>query len=776
MHLLWIIAALNASCSCGSAEGAQGDGERRADAPEVFGNRRTHMDLREHASLADIHHDGLYIDFGTASRFKYTLGNWKTGWGGDESQNGATFSQVVQPAARVYFPLDQAGPVTLRFRAKPERSRNMMVFLNNRSLPSVQLQAGSDFREYDVTVPAEATRVGDNHLLLRFTGFTAAPNAAAISMDSLRVIPGATPPAPGAQYSAPALSEIVTEMQVGNMQRRSIAVRAPTTLSYYVEVPRGGSIGFGVGANGQVRATAKVVVTPNGGQPTEVFSSAVSTEEWTDRVVSLEQFAGQVVRLDLRVEGTGGTGRVGWSTPTLLVPPPADRPAPNRAKNVIVLLIDTLRADRTQPHNPRTRVQTPALLELGTQGAVFDACQTVENWTKPSVASLLTGMWPAGHGAKEQSSRLPDGAHLLSEVFRENGFATGAFIANGYVGARFGFNQGWDRYVNFITENRPTTAENLFDSAAEWVQQNRDRRFFLYVHTIDPHVPYSPPDRFLRMYDAREYTGIVDPRRTGDQLLGAKANPPTVVFDARDRERLEALYDGEISYHDHHLAQFLRQLREWNLLDETLIVVTSDHGEEFNDHGSYGHGHSLYQELLHVPLIMRYPGGIQAGTRITDSVGIVDVAATVLESAQVPVHRENEGRSLMPYLRGHAPSGPAVAFSDFLHDQRAVRAGRWKLRMRGLRADLFDLQADPNERRNVATDNPIAFRYTRTLLGQFLGAPTRRDWSRGGASEAATPAPLRSENAVIDQTTRQQLEALGYAHPAAPAAEGDAGH
>jgi arylsulfatase A-like enzyme len=318
----------------------------------------------------------------------------------------------------------------------------------------------------------------------------------------------------------------------------------------------------------------------------------------------------------------------------------------------------------------------------------------------------------------------------LSEHLKGEGFATGGFIANGYVSDRFGFDQGWDDYTNYIREEKSTEAKDVFDDAGNWIEAHKDERFFAYIQTIDPHVPYDPPGKYLQMYDPSEYTGQIRPRMTGDLLEKAKRNPPQVVFDASDKRRLKALHDGEITKHDHFFGAFLERLSKLGLADDTLIVVTSDHGEEFDDHGSWGHGHSVYQELLHVPLMFRLPNRLPAGTKVGNAVSTLDISATVTDLLGVPGMAHNEGHALVGLMLGEAPSQPSVAFSDFQDDRRVITTGRWKLILRGnLTSTMFDLVADPMEEKQLdASAFPIGRRYSRMLLGQFLGASNRGDW------------------------------------------------
>ncbi|MEM6961231.1 MAG: sulfatase, partial [Myxococcota bacterium] len=366
------------------------------------------------------------------------------------------------------------------------------------------------------------------------------------------------------------------------------------------------------------------------------------------------------------------------------------------------------------------------------------------------------------HGAKESESRLPKEALLLSEHLKAEGFATGSFIANGYVSDRFGFDQGWDHYTNYIREGKSTEAEHVFGEAMEWIEGHQGERFFAYIQTIDPHVPYDPPAAYLRMYDDRHYDGQVRPRKTPELLEQAKRNPPQVTFSASDRRRLEALHDAEITQHDHHLGTFVNRMKELELWDNTLFVVVSDHGEEFGEHGSWGHGHSVYQELLHVPLFARLPDSIPAGRRIKDAVTTLDIPATVVDLLGVSP-MPTEGESLMDLVDGIPSSRPRIAFSDFLHDRRVAVSGHWKFILRGnLTASMFDLRKDPQEVDQLDLNvHPIAQRFLRIHLGQYLGASDRANWI---AAEQGPGIRVDQQAAEMDDAIRAQLRALGYAN------------
>ncbi|MDH3484185.1 MAG: sulfatase [Myxococcales bacterium] len=726
--------------------------------PDLFAGLDTHVDLTEIRHLAEVDDGGWYIDFGTPAQSKFTVGDWRSGWVGRGVDGDTTYAHAGM-RGRVYFNADMQEALVARIRLRPLGTQALTPYLNNKQLASVHLGQGDGFAEYDIPLPREHVQLGENYLLLTFGGTVpVSGEAVSVAVDSIWIRDEGD--LPKSAQAAPAYEGLLANVRLGEEERQAMALSRDSTLRYYLQIPEGASMGIGVGSEGE-GTTPLVVEIATESKPATQVLAAEAGSSWTDHKIDLSGFAGEVVRIDLRATGRGA-GRVAWHAPRILLPAKVEQPI-EPAKNVIVLVIDTLRADKLRPFNPHTRVKTPTIDRLATEGVVFELAQAPENWTKPSVASILTGLHPQTHQQKTGDAALPSSALLLSEHLKGEGFRTGSFIANGYVSDRFGFDQGWDHYTNYIREGKNTEAKNVFEEAGNWIEAHKDARFFAYVQTIDPHVPYDPPGEYLRMYDPSEYSGQIKPRMTGDLLERAKRRPPAVVFDARDKRRLAALHDGEITQHDHFLGLFIDRLVELGLWEDTLLVVTSDHGEEFDDHGSWGHGHSVYQELLHVPLMFRLPNRLPAGAQIPDAVSTLDVAASVTELVGVSPMPKNEGQTLVGLMRGSPPGRPTVAFSDFQDDRRVITSGRWKLILRGnLTSTMFDLVADPHEKNELdGSASPIGRRHCRMLLGQFLGATDRGDWL---SAEQKSGTQLERENAEMDDTIRDQLRALGYAH------------
>lgn len=753
----WALLALGA---CDDAEAADPAPAERpteaapasaAAAPEAPERVRIRYDLAAHVARAEIREGRtLVMDHGVPGGAKYTLGGWHTRTGGHHDLDGVTALVLPGVIGKLILPVEEAGPHVLTLRARAFRDGRLTVYLGERAVAHATLPDDGSWDVVRVELAADVVPAGEHFVQLRVAGTGVAPGVgtAGLALDWVRLAPAgeemreASPPSP-ASLARPVNGAPAVTLPDG------------LGLGWALRVPDGARLrGLVRGAGG----TLRVVAHRDGTRP-RTLATVRATEAGAPLDVDLRALAGEVARLDLVADGGGAEG-VSVLRPAVVTLDASEiADAPPRPRNVLVYMIDTLRADKLRPYNPETRVRTPGLDRWVGSATVFERGQTQENWTKPSVATLLSGLLPWEHTATSGEAVVPGSVDLLSEHLRERGFHTGAFIANGYVSDKFGFRQGWATFRNYIREGRRTQASFVAADVLSWLDDRpSDEPFFLYVHTIDPHVPYIPPDEILQSYDPEPYAGPVD--FTRDRALLEKIKVGAVRLAARDRQRLEALYDGEITYHDTHLASILDGLDRRGIADDTMVVITSDHGEELFDHDSVGHGHSVWQELLHVPLIVRIPGLTEGDRRVPEAVGLVDVMPTVLEALGQPVPEAMSGRSLLPLLRGDSETAPRAAVSGFHDGWRTVLVDGHKLVQRTERhVMLFDLEEDPDERNDLATERPLAVRWLRGMLGLALAGELgagRRD----GAHVA--------ERTEIDPQTDAQLRALGYVGTSRP--------
>jgi len=424
----------------------------------------------------------------------------------------------------------------------------------------------------------------------------------------------------------------------------------------------------------------------------------------------------------------------------------ARNPAPASRPNLLLFLIDTLRADRVGAYGSK-RGLTPRIDALALQGVVFEQTTAASSWTRPSTATILTGLPPAVHGANRLDRRLPPGVRTLAEVLQEEGYRTGGFSANAHITEASGFAQGFDHF-EFLDEL--ARGEALDGRALAWLDESvsaPDRGpapFFLYVHAIDPHAPYEPPEDLRRRFAGQIPSGSGSLAKVEEIYRALDRRRP----EARDLvERMAPLYDAEIAGIDRSFGTLLDELERRGRLAETLVVVISDHGEEFGEHGGLGHGKTLYREVLDVPWIFRLPGQT-AGRRIATPAAHGDVMPTILAAL---------GISTAPGLRGvdrlaaETREGPRFSHLDYEGRQGgSVELGSWHLiqpwsRKFSRAGKLFEL-SDREETHDLAAENPVRAGYLRSLLRAEHFAERRR---------FAASAPIGAEE-------KKALEALGY--------------
>jgi arylsulfatase A-like enzyme len=463
-----------------------------------------------------------------------------------------------------------------------------------------------------------------------------------------------------------------------------------------------------------------------------VRSSERASPEWLDLSADLARYAGRQVTLELRVDGLPprlrGANLVAWGPVALSS---AAGGAGAVRPNVLVILVDTLRRDRLTPYGYRRETSPEIARRLAGAGTVMEDAYSQAPWTLPSVVSMMTGRYPGELlGADMTGYGIPAGVLTTAERLGRAGYETAGFLANPTLHVGAGFERGFRTFyappadVEWLRRH----ADDLNRHALPWIAayQDQDRPFFLYLHYIDPHDPYDNPEVVgNRSPFEGEYRGPV----AGDWVHGIYAGKLVLSDPARDIAHLSALYDSEVHYVDRAIGQVLAGLRP-EVLANTLVVLTADHGEELFDHGGWKHGQTLYEEQIHVPLIWRWDGHIPAGRRLAGTVRLLDVAPTLAAAAGAAPDPGWEGVDLLPALTGAAPLAERPAFAEGLAGgplRAAAVLGRLKLIVfnrqepfapsdelqahlwrqdlgRMARVELYDLAHDPGERHDLAAD------------------------------------------------------------------------
>jgi arylsulfatase A-like enzyme len=414
---------------------------------------------------------------------------------------------------------------------------------------------------------------------------------------------------------------------------------------------------------------------------------------------------------------------------------------PATPPNIIMITVDTLRPDHL-PAYGYTRTTSPNLDAYVTnQGAVFTSATSPAPWTCPANGGMLTGHNAGRLGVSWRNVYLRQSVYTLAEYLHDAGYVTGGFVTNSCVSANYGYAQGFDYFDDSLI-TRPhsdTLAAVVTDLAITWTQSySSSQPLFLWVYYMDPHTWYNPPPPYDVLWDST-YTGTVTPEVYDD---GYGVITGQLVLTPRDLQHVLALYDGEISYTDEQLGRLMGYLDSRHILDNALVIVTADHGEMFGEHGKWVHGNSQYEELLRVPLLMRYTGVITPGLVITTPVQSMDLMPTVLDYLGIPISSTTalQALSLRPLLEGPPPAEPRPVFSevdavtDPNHwayliapriDLRSMREGDWKYIFHvtePVSDELYLLNpASPYETTNLIQSEPARAARMRQAIMNWFG-------------------------------------------------------
>jgi len=446
--------------------------------------------------------------------------------------------------------------------------------------------------------------------------------------------------------------------------------------------------------------------------------------------------------------------------------------------NLVLLTVDTLRADRLGCYG-YSRDTSPVLDRLAKEGTLFEEAYAQRGSTWPSLASIMTSLHPVTHGVRENGMMLSDAPDALAEMLAAKGYHCAAVVANSAQ-------QNWEGFATVQDVQEVPQDRHVADAAVRWLQANTERPFFLWVHYVAPHDPYEPPAEFDRFTD-EGYSGRVD----GGLIATTQVILDHVVPTDEELEHLDALYDGEVAFSDAMLQPVLDTLEQGGVAEETLVVFTSDHGDELYDHHHYLFHHaSVYEGVLRLPLVFWQPGAIPAGRRFDDLVQSIDIAPTLLELLEVPIPASYQGRSLVPRLRGEElPAQPA--FAEIKDQMLVVRDARSKyvfnpLGMSPPRVpssaldvarvphlasrnvvpigieELYDVRKDRYETRDLTSTNPDELARMRELADGFR---VQFGWKAGSEVD-------RRVIQEVPEALRKRLEELGYVLGPSPSPAG----
>jgi len=536
----------------------------------------------------------------------------------------------------------------------------------------------------------------------------------------------------------------VDVIAIGDESREALLA----TQSWSLEFPRKAVLTFGVGARfdgeGEIPGWGRFVVALDGQEMAREIVNPRVAHDWKDVTLELDAppRAG-VLSIALRFTDKDGVDLPQPAEMTLAVSDPIlhDRSAYGTHRGVILISVDTLRRDHVGAYG-YSRPTTPTLDSLAHSGIVAEDAVSVSSWTLPAHLSMFTSVLPGTHGGVDSKQGFNRSVPTLAGVLKRLGYATHAVTSHLYVSKTYGVDEGFDS-MNFRQDR---LAENVANHAMDLVDRFGDRPFFIFLHFYDPHWHYAPPPEVLKLFET-SYSG----KLTGNLKDFQNLRPDQV--SKADLDHLLALYDGEIRYTDNEIGRLITHLKEREVWRNTMMVVTSDHGEEFLEHGSWEHQKTLYEEVVRIPLVVAGPG--VAPRREPKPAGLLDIAPTILDFLKASAPPTMQGVSLLrpladaremygetdqtldgtrlSFLRGGAASWKAILRLDPL--KQMVRASEW-----------YDLATDPGEKAN----RPPAESLRASIEGR-----TRDQGLKSRSGAASQPVELSPEQ-------REKLRALGY--------------
>jgi arylsulfatase A-like enzyme len=742
------------------------------------------VDLVGLFGLAELETETEVVDFGAAEARAFLLEGWSFN---QKAPGGRDFVWGLGARSVLRLVVGEPRDLRLRFRVRAgvspeEEAQRLEVVVSGQSVGTTHLRRGAAW--YSVPVPGSLLVPGENQIEFRYhTGEPeagqgeSAADSGEFAADSVEPDPVEVEASWGTgRIDDPERRSVAFErLEVKGAASLGLAsavvdasdpvLRIPfrSSVAYYLRLPEGGELSIAQlrsWPEGGVSGRLEVEVEPAGvGVPVRTL-----LQPGTDRQgVSLAPFATAPIRLLLRAtpEGELGESPAGLElvAPTLKLPggtkPGVEpRPLAETLPNVFIYMIDTLRPDHLGIYG-YSRPTSPHIDAFAQDATLFLDAVAQTSWTRPAVASIFTGLNPPSHGVVRADRALAEDLASLPEVLQGLGYQTWGIITNGNVAPAFGFGRGFDRY-DYMHEGQPVEMHQLSDRVNErlfgWLDaREQDGPLMAYLHTTDPHSPYTPRSPYRE-----QLAGAVRDPEAGSRpymrrlQLGEAPAPGT-------QQRVRALYDAEIAFNDASFGAFIAKLKQLGLYEGSLIILLSDHGEAFAEHGSWQHGSTLYDEVVAIPLVIKFPKGGGRGEVVTTTARQVDVLPTVLDVLQSAQPPGLEGRSLLPEADGgRGPMTPVTAFSYLTRrrgEWESVSQGRRKLIRTTAVSDgsehvrLFELESDPRERVDMAPQRPVWRGYLLSQLRHLEGLPRREEEAPG---------------AKITPELRERLEALGY--------------
>ncbi len=729
-------------------------------------SNRVELDLTQRLIYAEKSSDVQGITFGTKDAKKHDF----SGWSDPEKDREGSFQWATSLNPSFTFSTQERRLLYLHVKMKSFFENPTEVFVNSRKISQILVDPYHD--EHTIAMPAAVVSVPSNTVAFRFAELKSPEGGA----DTRKLAAAAYQAwiTPSRYFSEPQKGEFLTvdRVRVGTKKVPALILKSGGTIDYFEKLNRSSVLRFGYtyrpspSDNGAHSASFSVLLEKDGKPRGMIFQKEVSvksTEFFHFPLAAwIPEDSDSIYRIRFQITRDSiGRAQTAWLQPVLQTDRVERRESPeidekaeklrrsNRDANVVVILLDAGRADHFGCYG-YNRNTTPIVNELARQSLLFRHAYTDAVYTLASTASLMTGLHPEHHRILYMKNKLPAGTQTLARVFSENGYETATFVANGNASSAFGMTQGFDEVAEvFRNENYTGWGQDVTNSFSEWLPTVIGMKFFAYLHYREPHDPFNPPEEWVKKFVDPSYKGDVG--TSFEKRVRITTNATDLTNE--DRKQIRNLYDANLAYGDFQVGQILDLLRNTGQYDNTIVIVTADHGEAIYEHGFQGHNSQLYEESVHIPLLMKLTRKSDASGTIDPVVRTIDLFPTLIDllsfsRKQVSV----DGRSSLPYLVS-LPSGERdVITQTTLQRAYSYREKDYKYVVDQVYGDeeLYNLRQDPEERHNLIAVEPVRAKFYRSRLMAYL--ETYRQ----------TASRRKVENAVIDESAKQNLEALGY--------------
>jgi len=626
---------------------------------------------------------GLTVSGGSAGFAKYTrianqLSSSKHAWDLRQTIGDQKAAKMTGKSASVFVPLTaaQVAHPIVRIHAYVEDDSNISIKVNDNKDINGKLTKG--WTTVELTVPGDQLRAGENAITL----FT---KKSGLGLGWLQVGGTAAP-------------DDASATKLFDPASKSLVLPKDQSLSWFVSIPEKAKL---AGDLSDGACMVNVTATADDGQVVEGKLSG------TGSALDLDKLGGKAVRLDLTGAGCPETH---LANAALVAAGEVAKPKRGDApKFVVFIIMDSLRADRLRAFNPKARPETPNWDKLAESSSLFLNTYVQGNESQVSHASIWSSNYLAKHKAIEMKDHLAEKWMTIDKVAKAAGKYTAGASGNGYIRPARGFGNSWNQFVNHIEKGLGLRGADIMEKGLSFVQPKKDQPWFLYLGFIDTHVTWRAKQPWMDKYDGG-YKGRFEKEYGDDGPHGSNGKDLT----AQEQAHVRALYDSNVSYQDDLLGQLQKKLTEWGIWDQTMLVITADHGDEQWEDGRVGHGGSERETLLHVPLLIHYPAMFPTA-KVTEGAESIDILPTIADALGVATDPEWQGMSLLPLANG-AGGYPLMSFSSQYENSHAGRIGHWKVKLMGTgQPHVYDLAKDADEKSDIY-GKPSSEIGTRTLL------------------------------------------------------------